>query len=97
VSTQAFTVAFLTGGALVALWIVRRVESCTPGSFRAIAVHLVAANVLGALTVPLTLAAAPVVWPVGAMMLIAFPPLVYVLVAAAWLLLFVQRLAGSYR
>jgi O-antigen/teichoic acid export membrane protein len=91
-SPQAFSSSFVVGAALLALWVVRRADDRGPRSFWTVIGHLVLANVLSSLLLQLTPWAMPVVGPVGALMLIALPALVYFFVAAAWLLLFLQRL-----
>jgi hypothetical protein len=94
---QAFALTFMLGAAVVALWLVHHYVRRAPGSLWSVAAHLVVANVAVSAAMALVLPAIAVVGPVAAMMLVAFPPLVYFFAAAAWLLLFLQRLVAHVR
>jgi hypothetical protein len=93
----AFAMTFMLGAAVVALWCVHRYPSRVPGSMWTVAAHLVIANVVTSLAMALVVPAIPVLGAVAAMMLVAFPPLVYFFATCAWLLLYVQRLVAHSR
>jgi hypothetical protein len=94
---MAFAMTFMLGAAVIALWFVHRYASRAPGSVWPIAAHLLIANVGTSLAMAAVVPAMTVLGPVGAMMLVAFPPLVYFFAACAWLLLFVQRRVTQLR
>jgi hypothetical protein len=96
-SPQLFATAFVAGAALVALWAVTRTLGRAPSSLWAVLAHVLLANVASSVVLGVAVAAVPTVGPVAAIMLFAFPPLVYFFVACAWLLLFLQRLLAPSR
>jgi hypothetical protein len=97
VSPQAFSTVLLLGAAAIALWVVHRTARHAPKRIWGVLVHVLAANVLSSALLTLAVAAIPTLGPVGAVMLVAFPPLVYFFVACAWLLLLLQRLLTPAR
>jgi hypothetical protein len=96
-SPQAFSTALLLGAAAIALWFVHRTAGHAPRRVWAVLLHVFAANVLSSALLTVAVAAIPTLGPVSAVMLIAFPPLVYFFVACAWLVLMLQRLLSPAR
>lgn len=94
---NAFAISLVFGAALVGLWLTARFPDRAPRSVRRLAVHVVAANIAASAAPPAAAHAIGVIGGTPALMLIAFPPLVYFFVACAWLLVFLQRLVGQYR
>ena len=94
-SPLAFALVFMAGAALVGLWLATRYQRRAPGSVWSVAAHVLIANLATSAAFSLLVPAIGRVGTTTALMVVAFPPLVYFFVTCAWLLLLVQRLATS--
>jgi hypothetical protein len=100
VIVAAFVGAYLAGAIGVAFWIDRRLPRLAPREFRGAALHLLAATVgnqlldgpLGGLV-----ARSAPAGPVMATMGVVFPLVVYVCLAAIWMLRLAQRALSGLR
>jgi hypothetical protein len=89
---ETFLLLFVVGAAALAVWVAQRLPGLAPRSFRAAAIHLGLAVVIGSTLGPLLRIvpgqpALPAV--LIALFAIALPALIYMLLAGMWLLMLV--------
>lgn len=98
VSVGLFGIAFIGGSALVALWLDARFPGRLPTSLTRALVHVGAALLISQTLIPEALDRAHSPGPlVGAVFIVAFPVLTYLLVATLWSIRHLQRtLAGRW-
>jgi hypothetical protein len=89
---EMFIGAFLFGAAAIAVWMDARYPSARPEAMRRVIIHLACATLLAQFLLPQALSLAPAIY---AVMLIALPILVYVLVAAIWFIRYLAQMLPS--
>jgi hypothetical protein len=98
VSETLFFVCFALGGAAVALWLVARYPELTPAKVTSALLHVGAALLVGKLIAPAAIVATGGLesagWTLMRLFGMAFAPLVYLLVATAWLIKTSQAASG---
>jgi hypothetical protein len=91
-SRDSFLLCYVLGSAALAFWVAQRLPRLAPRSFRAAAVHLAAALVVGAFLAPiLRLVPGQPALPsvMTALFAVGLPALTYMLLTGMWLLMLV--------
>jgi hypothetical protein len=97
ISAGELAAALAAGGASLALWTAVRFPRLAPRSPRGTAIAFAAALILPSVTLPLFVPVGHLVSAVGAIFLVALPTLVYMFLAAAWLMQWLARMLAPLR
>ena len=97
ISAGELAAALAAGGASLALWTAVRFPRLAPHSPRGTAIAFAAALILPSVTLPLFVPVGHLVSAVAAIFLVALPTLVYMFLAAAWLMQWLARMLAPLR